>query len=1188
MHANFLLQEKKITSLPVRGIPDNTMNGNTPHDDFGTISIAGEQAPPEPAIKKSAPKPGGPEKRRRPRRLGRLKTALGILSALAVLFLLSGYFLIPYLTTTLLADHLGKVLNRPVTIAEAEFDPFSLTLTLHKGIVGPRLDNPQDTIDPLLSFDRFMIDLEAGGLWRGRLVCRKSEFDRPFLHLVRESQDSYNLTSLTDQGAPGLPAGLLYSLNNIKINGGAAIFTDRPTGKSHRIENIQLAIPALSNFAYQAEQYIQPEFSATINGSPLELSGETTVRGEGLEAKLSLQLKDLDLPQYIAYLPMAIPLQVTRGKISLDCGLIFSSSPDSSTKFQLEGSGQLTDLHLQDREGNVNKFSAVKFTGRIAPLLREFVFQEIAITQPDLHFDKNSKGKWNVETLFPDQGADSPGNPREKGKIVLDSVSVANGRLTIIDRFVPRGYTSSWSGLQFSLKGFNSRSDQAAEFALTAQGNGKTGISAQGKIVPSRDLLDGLLVLNEADLVSLNPYLSHQAENLAIKSGTATKLGAQIMVQEGKDQLDVRLKELEVALKDLALEMDGRTVFNFPSLACKEAELNLAGRSINLGKIQGRKASFHLPDSENGRGPAAGSTPDKHGAKDSPRKQWEATLKEAHFSESTLTLQSRLTAPPLPIKLDNLEFAFTTGKDGAQEGRLQGKAVLNGSGRLEFAGPLRLKPFGTKLEITLEQQVLESFEPLFSPWFTPEINKGLFSARGTVSLPDFSYSGAARVDTFSGALEGREIIAFQRATAGNLELRTGPVRVASPAIEVTAPLLAWYFGPDGTNLARVFKNPLQKGLLPEVEIGAISLDDGRLILGEPGDGAPVTTEISRLSGAISSLKSRAGNRAGFTLNGRINGEAPIDCSGRLGFFDEHLAATVDFRLAELNITALAPYLDEILGYRSRKGTLAGSGSLHLESEAIDLNSLVILKDFELGGSLGGHALLPLTLALLTDGQSRLELRIPLQGSFTDETFSITRGLTRFVRGLMVKTAVAPFSLLSQPGGEKPPASQLFFPPGETGLTPDQTESLKALKNLLADRPGLRLVITGFADDRNDRQALFEIFAKEEAERIRREEARLSAEMSAQYGNEEIVTPGEAPVQEMVLPQPKKIEVREADLVELARKRRETVYDFLRNQLQMPAESLEKGATRILAADGPPGIGQSRVDFDLVLKTRTED
>jgi hypothetical protein len=1159
------------------------MNGNTPDDDFGTISIAGEQAPPEPAAKKSAPKPGRPEKRRRPPRLRWLKIVLGSLAALAVLFLLGGYLLIPYLTTTLLADRLGKVLNRPVTIAEAEFDPFSLTLTLHKSIVGPRLDNPQDAIDPLLSFDRFMIDLEAGGLWRGRLISRKSEIDRPFLHLVRESQDSYNLTSLTDKNASGLPAGLLYSLNNIKVNGGAAIFTDRPTGKSHRIENIQLAIPALSNFAYQAEQYIQPEFSATINGSPLELSGETTVRGEGLEAKLSLQLKDLDLPQYVAYLPMALPLQVTRGKISLDCDLIFSSSPESSTQFQLEGSGQLTDLHLQDQEGNVNKFNSVKFTGRIAPLIREFVFQEIAITQPDFHFDKNSKGKWNVGSLFPDQDADSPGNVREKGKIVLDSVSVANGRLTIIDRFVPRGYTSSWSGLQFSLKGFNSRSDQAAEFALTAQGNAKTGISAQGKIVPARGLLDGLLVLNEADLVSLNPYLSHQVENLALKSGTATKLEAQIMVQERKDQFDVRLKELDVALKDFALEMDGRTVFNFPSLACKEAELNLAGRSINLGKIQGRKATFQLPDAESGRGPAAGNAPDKQGAKGNSRKQWEATLKEAHFSESTLSLQSRLTAPPLPIKLDNLEFAFTAGNDGAQEGRLQGKAVLNGSGRLEFAGPLRLKPFGAKLAINLEQQLLESFEPLFSPWFTPEINKGLFSAKGTVNLPDFSYAGNATVDTFSGALEGREIIAFQRATATNLELRSGPVRVASPAIEVTAPLLAWYFDAHGTNLARVFKNPVQKGSLPEVEIGTIHLADGRLIMVDPDATASVTTEISRLSGAISSLQSRAGNRAELSLNGRINGEAPIDCSGRLGFFDEHLAAAVDYRVAELDITQLAPYLDEILGYRSRKGTLTGSGSLHLEGEEIEINSLVTLKDFELGGSTGGHTLLPLTLALLTDRQSRLELRIPLQGSFTDETFSITRGLTRFVRGLMVKTAVAPFSLLSQPGGERPPASQLFFPPGQARLNPDQVESLKALQNLLANRPGLRLVITGFADNRNDRQALFEIFTSEEAERVRREEARLSAEMSAQYGNEEIVTPGEAPVQEMVLPQPKTIEVREADLVELARKRRETVYDFLRNQLQLPAESLEKGGTRILAADEPPGIEQSRVDFNLVLK-----
>ncbi len=47
--------------------------------------------------------------------------------------------------------------------------------------------------------------------------------------------------------------------------------------KTHHVKDIELALPAISNFPYQSDTYIHPRFSAVVNGSPVKLTGEATL-----------------------------------------------------------------------------------------------------------------------------------------------------------------------------------------------------------------------------------------------------------------------------------------------------------------------------------------------------------------------------------------------------------------------------------------------------------------------------------------------------------------------------------------------------------------------------------------------------------------------------------------------------------------------------------------------------------------------------------------------------------------------------------------------------------------------------------------------------------------------------------------------------------------------------------------------
>ncbi|MDH3393194.1 MAG: hypothetical protein OEL66_04255, partial [Desulfobulbaceae bacterium] len=118
------------------------MTRQSSDDTFGTISIADEApdaTPPAPSP--TVPAPPGKTTRSR----------FWLLLVPAILFLcymLGGFVLLPYLARTALPDQIAKRTNRPVTIGGADFNPFTMTLTLHNGIVGPDLAVPEDPVDP--------------------------------------------------------------------------------------------------------------------------------------------------------------------------------------------------------------------------------------------------------------------------------------------------------------------------------------------------------------------------------------------------------------------------------------------------------------------------------------------------------------------------------------------------------------------------------------------------------------------------------------------------------------------------------------------------------------------------------------------------------------------------------------------------------------------------------------------------------------------------------------------------------------------------------------------------------------------------------------------------------------------------------------------------------------------------------
>jgi len=183
---------------------------------------------------------------------------------LALILLIGSPLLVPYLATTLLAEKMAFAMNRPVTIARAEFDPLTCTLTLRHLIVGPKLSKPDDPVDPLLSAGKISIAFAPERLLNKELACNMNA-DHFFLHLVRDKDGRYNLGLTMNELLPdGLPvAPLQFSWNSITATNSRLVFDDEQTGKNHLAEEISLSIPPgpTSPLGLQAK----------INGVPITL-----------------------------------------------------------------------------------------------------------------------------------------------------------------------------------------------------------------------------------------------------------------------------------------------------------------------------------------------------------------------------------------------------------------------------------------------------------------------------------------------------------------------------------------------------------------------------------------------------------------------------------------------------------------------------------------------------------------------------------------------------------------------------------------------------------------------------------------------------------------------------------------------------------------------------------------------------
>jgi hypothetical protein len=485
----------------------------------------------------------------------------------------------------LLVDKLSQALQRPVTIDKIKINPYLLTLTV-KGLE----IKEKSGSEKFVAFDEFYVNVDTSSIYRRALILKEIKLTKPYFRIIRNPDSTYNFSDLLvkpeekkeDQEKKADP--FRFSLNNIRIEQGSLDFWDGPKKTKHTIKDLLVSIPFISNMTYRIDHYTQPVISANINGNPYALKGKTKPFADSLETIFDIDIKDLNIPYYMAYVPMELNFKLPSGFVNTKLQVSFMQSEKKKPSIKVKGDVTLKQLAIDDRKDQpLLRFLSINIViANLEPLVPVVHFQKISFASPEVNIRRGKRGELNLMALVPakKEGKKVP-KKKESAKnekaapptlIDVDEFLIEEGKITFRDD-MPRHHVSlNLDKLNLKVNSFSTRKESKAKLDMLVGLDNNGLISATGPIVI--DPLSAELALN-LDNINIRPFQSYFTDKVKINvtSGHINAAG------------NVTLNN--PANKGLSVKYAGNLLIaNFRSIDKQNAEDFLKWKSLFLNNMQ--------------------------------------------------------------------------------------------------------------------------------------------------------------------------------------------------------------------------------------------------------------------------------------------------------------------------------------------------------------------------------------------------------------------------------------------------------------------------------------------------------------------------------------------------------------------------------------------------------------------------
>ncbi len=709
-----------------------------------------------------------------------------------------GYFMAPSLVRTALTGSMAKSLQREVMVERVTIHPLSLELEVHGLSVRNREGIEQ------LGFERLSVNFSSLSLLRGALLVDELTLWAPRASVSRLAPGQYDVSDWLDrwQASPAPnPAPLpRFSIRRLRIKGGTLELDDRFKGVHHRLQALELTLPFLSSLPGQSAVFVEPVFSAVLDGSPLTLRARSQPFAPSRTSRLEIDLQSLDLGLLSPYWPGSLPWQLRGGKLSSRLSLDWVQPGDGPPALDISGQVQVLGLALSGatRAMQLDLDTLELTLQNMRPLQPELTLQALSLQglriaqdlpQAPLHLDRlrvvqarmDRAKRWlqaeQVEFsglqahairtvqdglvwlawpgLPTDRTASDPrasdaaatsgqADPPWRGRVAqlqLDDLT-----LKFEDRTVSPVAIQTFSQVQWQSGPLDLGPGQANAFALSGHVNTTGRLQAKGTL--QWQPLDARLTLDATGLPLpplqgyLVPYLNAQ-----IVQGQVSAQG-ELHLYEHKDQLQASYQGRLALAQVRALDKVKRTdLLKWQSLALDGMQVQTEPARLDIAEVSLSGLDARLTLSPEGRLDLAGlltSAPHAPPGSDAAAQAdnspaWPITVQRIRLHNGRVDFSDRFIKPNYTATVSQMGgelLNLSSAPDSLATLALRGR--YGGTAPVEISA--RLNPLAHKKFLDLQARVssidLVDFSPYSGKYAGYSIDKGKLSLNARYTLKD--------------------------------------------------------------------------------------------------------------------------------------------------------------------------------------------------------------------------------------------------------------------------------------------------------------------------------------------------------------------------------------------------------------------------------------------------------------------
>ncbi len=908
------------------------------------------------------------------------KVLIGLIIFFAV-FTLFGFFGLPPIIKSLLTKKLSEALHREVTIEHLKINPYALSLTLRGFLVKDKGGS-----EKFVSFDELYVNLQGISVLKLALVLREIRLKQPYINIKRIDETAYNFSDLMEnkEAKPAEKPSekskpFRFSLNNIKIENGSIDFWDGPEQTKHTIRELNIGVPFLSNIPSNINIFVQPALSAKINGTPYEIQGKTKPFADSRETSLDINIKDLDIPYYLAYLPLKLKFKISSAYLDTETKISFVEYKEKGPSLTVSGNVFLKKVALDDEKKNpLFRLSLLEIgIAPSEPLRKAFHLSRISIQSPEFDVQRNPKGALNLESLLPEQkGAQSPPAPEKKEdqtalSIDVDEVQLTGGKVSFSDLSTKKPFKTILDPIELKVDHFSNGKDKKTAYTLLIASEAKENIKLEGELSLQPLWAEGGLEIKSVPLKKYSPY--YQDQILFNLEEGRLDFSTRYKYAKGEKEPEISLSELSVILNSLRLKRpdEKEDFLKIPALSVKDTLVDVTQKKLTVGSFSTEKGMLVLNRFKNGDLDLQKLFPPSPPKEEPPaqnlrkgkedEKQWTVVFEKISMDQYTVKMGDQSPSQPTTLTGEKITIRgekISTAKNA--QGRLSLSLLLDQSTNLSTKNTVVLDPLRINGSLEVKNIALKKYSPYYQEKILFDIDEGNLDLstnyqysktdKGTVTklaglsvlLKTLKLKKRDEQEAFADIpmltirntgidLNQKEISVGEFSTQNGAllvrRLKDGKLNLQSLFPESIPPKEQG----QGKKEEKPVQEKVEQGEKPwQVKVGKVSLDQYRVGVKDLTPEEPVTVEAEAIQLQADNLSTAKNSTGQASLSLVLNKNGNISLSGPVGI--DPLSADLKVNLKGIDLLPYQPYIADQVRIVLTDGQISTTGNLQLKDE----------------------------------------------------------------------------------------------------------------------------------------------------------------------------------------------------------------------------------------------------------------